>query len=117
ALEAAKDAPVADEGASAVPTPVQAPQTPPPAAGPAQTMAQRLARVDVDVHKIRRALGEQSEILDSMACDISRFSTWMVVGLSHMMSRNRVRYTSYADFQIPYERQRRTNGAGTSITP
>ncbi|GKD69946.1 hypothetical protein Tco_1324036 [Tanacetum coccineum] len=58
APEAAKDALVADEGALAVPTPVQAPQTPPPAAAPAQTMAQRLARVEEDVHEIRGALGE-----------------------------------------------------------
>ncbi|GKD09840.1 hypothetical protein Tco_1189525, partial [Tanacetum coccineum] len=43
---------VADEGALAVPTPVQAPQTPPPAAAPAQTMAQRLARVEEDMHEI-----------------------------------------------------------------
>ncbi|GJZ51008.1 hypothetical protein Tco_0605523 [Tanacetum coccineum] len=39
APKAAEDAPVADEGALAVPAPVQAPQSPPPAAGPARTMA------------------------------------------------------------------------------
>ncbi|GKB94456.1 hypothetical protein Tco_0980593, partial [Tanacetum coccineum] len=107
APEAAKDAPVADEGALAVPAPVQAPQSPPPAAGPARTMAQRLARVEEDVHGIRGALGEQREILDSMACDFSRFSTWTIVGLSQMMNLARVTYTSYADFQIPYARRTR----------
>nr|GEX80180.1 hypothetical protein [Tanacetum cinerariifolium] len=66
ALEAADDASVADEGALAIPAPVQAPQPPPPAVGPIQTMAQRLARVEEDVHEIRGALGEQREILDSM---------------------------------------------------
>ncbi|GKD10684.1 hypothetical protein Tco_1190369 [Tanacetum coccineum] len=75
APEATKDAPVADEGALAIPVLVQAPQTPPPAAGPTQTMAQRLARVDEDVHEIHGALGEQREILDNMAYDIFRFST------------------------------------------
>ncbi|GJW55158.1 putative reverse transcriptase domain-containing protein [Tanacetum coccineum] len=46
APEAAEDGPVVDEGAPAVPAPVQAPQ-PPPTAGPAQTITQRfLYRVD-----------------------------------------------------------------------
>ncbi|GJS48033.1 hypothetical protein Tco_0598154 [Tanacetum coccineum] len=52
ALEAVEDAPIADEGALAVPAPVQAPQPPPPAVGPTRTMGQRLARVEEDVHKI-----------------------------------------------------------------
>ncbi|GKG42623.1 hypothetical protein Tco_0476921, partial [Tanacetum coccineum] len=39
APETTKDAPVADEGASAILAPVQAPQSPPPVAGPARTMA------------------------------------------------------------------------------
>ncbi|GKC53682.1 hypothetical protein Tco_1076427 [Tanacetum coccineum] len=81
APEAAEDALVADEGASAVSAPVQACQTPPPTAGPAQTMAQRLARVEED-----------------------------------MMRQAEVRYTIYADFQIPYARRtrRRTDGGSTS---
>ncbi|GKD24444.1 hypothetical protein Tco_1230658 [Tanacetum coccineum] len=70
-----EDALVADEGAPAIPAPVQAPQLPPHVAEPAQTMAQRLPRVEEDVHEIRGELGEQREILDSMACDFSRFST------------------------------------------
>ncbi|GJU98550.1 hypothetical protein Tco_1327821 [Tanacetum coccineum] len=116
ALKAAEDAPVADEGALAIPAPVQAPLPPPPVAGLAQTMAQRLVRVEEDVHKIRGTLGEQREILDSMARDFPRFSTWTVVGLSQMMIQAGVRYTSYADFQILYVRRtrRRTDGASTS---
>ncbi|GJZ72031.1 hypothetical protein Tco_0635882 [Tanacetum coccineum] len=82
APEAVEDAPIADEGASTVPTPVQVPQPPPPVARPSRTIDQRLARVEEDVHKICGALGEQREILDSMACDFSRFSTWTVVVLS-----------------------------------
>ncbi|GKE04198.1 hypothetical protein Tco_1396216, partial [Tanacetum coccineum] len=53
----------------------QAPQPPPLAAGPAWTMAKRLTRVEDDVHEIRGALGEQREILDTLARDFSRFST------------------------------------------
>ncbi|GJU87680.1 hypothetical protein Tco_1295226 [Tanacetum coccineum] len=94
----------------------EAPQPPPPAAGPSKTMAQRLAKVEEDVHEIRGALGEQRDVLDSMARDFSRFSTWTVVGLSQMMSQARVRYTSYADFQIMYVRRTRrmTDNASTS---
>ncbi|GKA51499.1 hypothetical protein Tco_0744695 [Tanacetum coccineum] len=89
--ETAEDALVADEGAPAVPAPMQAPQPPPPAVELTRTMAQSMAR------------------------DFSRFSTWTVVGLSQMMSQAGVRYTSYADFQIPYARRtrRRTDGAST----
>ncbi|GJR89246.1 hypothetical protein Tco_0213257 [Tanacetum coccineum] len=47
ALEVSEDAPVVDEGALAVPAPVQAPQ-PPPAAGPSKTMAQRLGRTSLE---------------------------------------------------------------------
>ncbi|GKF18189.1 hypothetical protein Tco_0063107 [Tanacetum coccineum] len=71
APKAAEDAPVADEGAPAVPAPVHAPQLPHPVARPARTMSQRLAMVEEYVHEIRGALGEQREILDSMAHDFS----------------------------------------------
>ncbi|GKC02816.1 hypothetical protein Tco_0994426, partial [Tanacetum coccineum] len=98
ALEAAEDVPIADDGASAILTPVQAPQPPPLVAGLARTMAQRFTRVEEDVHEIRGALGEQREILDSMARDFSRFYTWTVNELSQMMSQVGVRFTSYADF-------------------
>nr|GEX30952.1 hypothetical protein [Tanacetum cinerariifolium] len=85
-------------------------------AGPAWTMAQRLAREKEDVHEIRGALGKQREILDSMADDFSRFPTWIVVGLSQMMSQDGVRYTSYADFQILCERHNRCRTDGASIS-
>ncbi|GJT64551.1 hypothetical protein Tco_1016031 [Tanacetum coccineum] len=71
APEATKDDPVAGEGALVVPAPVQIPQPPPPTAGPAQTIGQSLTRVEEDVHEIQGELGDQREILDSMACDFS----------------------------------------------
>ncbi|GJY27348.1 hypothetical protein Tco_0402074 [Tanacetum coccineum] len=63
ALEAIKDAHVTDEGAMVVPAPVQVPQPLHPTAGPTRTMAQRLAKVEKDVHEIRGALGEQREMM------------------------------------------------------
>ncbi|GKB95279.1 hypothetical protein Tco_0981416 [Tanacetum coccineum] len=97
ALVDAEGAHDVDKGAQAIPAPAQAPQ-PPPAAGPARTMTQRLGRLEEDVHGIRGALGEQIEVLDSMACDFSRFTTWMITSLSLMMDFARDRCTSYSDF-------------------
>ncbi|GKA04693.1 hypothetical protein Tco_0683813 [Tanacetum coccineum] len=75
----------------------------------------RVARLEEEVHGIRGALGDQREVLDSMARDFSRFTTWTVTSLSRMMDHVGVRYTSYSDFQIPYVRRtrRRTNDAST----
>ncbi|GKD66562.1 hypothetical protein Tco_1308670 [Tanacetum coccineum] len=89
ALEVAEGAPDVDEGDQAVSAPIQAPQ-PPPAAGPARTMAHRLGRLEEDVHGSRVALGEHREA--------------------------GVRYTSYSDYQIPHVRRtrRRTDDASTS---
>ncbi|GKF41865.1 hypothetical protein Tco_0125207 [Tanacetum coccineum] len=100
--------------AELVATPVHAPQ--PPAAGLARTIAQRLARLEEDVHRIQGALGEQIEVLDSMAYDFSRFTTWTVTRLSRMMDPAGVRYMSYSDYHIPYVRRtgHRTDNANTS---
>ncbi|GKD77170.1 hypothetical protein Tco_1339791 [Tanacetum coccineum] len=68
----AEDAPAIDEGDQAVLAPVQAPQQPPtPPLAPARTMPQRMARLEEDVHEIRRALTEQHEVIDAMARDFS----------------------------------------------
>ncbi|GKE90091.1 hypothetical protein Tco_1567566, partial [Tanacetum coccineum] len=73
--------------------------------------------LEEDVHYFQGALGELREVLDNMACDFSRFTTWTVTSLSQMMDHVGVRYTSYSDFQIPYVRhtRRRTDDASTSI--
>ncbi|GKB80221.1 hypothetical protein Tco_0947116 [Tanacetum coccineum] len=64
ALEVTKGALDVDEGAQAVPRLVQAPQ-PPPAMN--KTMTQRLSRLEEEVHNLRGDIGEQREVLDSMA--------------------------------------------------
>ncbi|GKB62278.1 hypothetical protein Tco_0918464 [Tanacetum coccineum] len=76
-----------------IPAPIQAPQ-PPPAAGPAKSLPQRVARLGDEVHRIQEALGEQREMMDHAG----------------------VRYTSYSDFWIPYVRRtrRRTDDVDTS---
>ncbi|GKD50228.1 hypothetical protein Tco_1279204, partial [Tanacetum coccineum] len=42
---------------------------PPPIAGPARTMAQRLGRLEKDIHGLREALGEQREDLTGKEID------------------------------------------------
>ncbi|GKE06917.1 hypothetical protein Tco_1398935 [Tanacetum coccineum] len=102
----AEDAPAVDEGDQAVPAPVQAPQQPPPPPlAAARTMPQRMARLEEDVHEIRRALTEQREVIDAMARDFSRFSTRVVTRLGRIMDRAGVTYVSYSQTYIPYERR------------
>ncbi|GJT48906.1 hypothetical protein Tco_0975063 [Tanacetum coccineum] len=115
ALRAAEDAPADDEGAQADPAPVQAPQ--PPLA--ARTMPHRMARLKEDRREIRGALGEQQEVLDSMARDFSRFTAWTITSLSRMMDRAGVTYTSYSESPTEYQRRRvrqRIDGASTSTS-
>ncbi|GJW28596.1 ribonuclease H-like domain-containing protein [Tanacetum coccineum] len=73
-------------------------------------------RLEEDVHGMRGALGEQREVLDSMASNFSRFTTWTVTGLSRMMDQAGFRYTSFSDYHIPYVRRtmHRTDDANTS---
>ncbi|GKE55445.1 hypothetical protein Tco_1494630 [Tanacetum coccineum] len=71
----AQDAPAVDEGGQADP---------------------RMARLEEDVHEIRRTLAEQREVISAMARDFSRFCTWTTTSLARMMDRLGVTYTSYS---------------------
>ncbi|GKE15022.1 hypothetical protein Tco_1422599 [Tanacetum coccineum] len=75
----------------------------------------RMARLEEEMHGMREALGEQREVLDSMARDFTRFTTWMITSLSLMIDRSRVRYTSYSDYRIPYQRRTKTDDASTLV--
>ncbi|GJT69366.1 hypothetical protein Tco_1028652 [Tanacetum coccineum] len=113
----AEDAPAADEGDQAVSAPVQAPQQPPPPPpAVARTMPQRMARLEEDVYEIRRALTEQREVIDAMAHDFSRFSTWAVTGLTWMMDRAGVAYVPYSETHVPYQRCRVRQRTGEAST-
>ncbi|GJY24848.1 hypothetical protein Tco_0398506 [Tanacetum coccineum] len=114
-----EDAPAADEGDQAIPAPVQAPQQPPPPPlAVARTRPQRMARLEEDVHEIREALTEQREVIDAMAYDFSKFSTWVVTALGRMMDRAGVTYVPYSQTHVPYQRRVRcmTDEASTSTT-
>ncbi|GJX52622.1 hypothetical protein Tco_0280991 [Tanacetum coccineum] len=106
ALAVAEDAPVVDEGDQAVPAPVQAPQQPsPPPPAPARTMPQRMARLEENVHEICGALIEQREVINAMACDFSKFSTWVTTGLGRTMDTTKVTYTPYSQTHMSYQRR------------
>ncbi|GJR03019.1 hypothetical protein Tco_0526003 [Tanacetum coccineum] len=78
----------------------------------------RVLRLEEEVHGLRGSMAEPRDVLDSMACDFSSFTTWTVSSLSLVMDRAGVRYTSYSKFQISYVRRtrRRTNDASTSAS-
>ncbi|GJU75792.1 hypothetical protein Tco_1272862 [Tanacetum coccineum] len=91
-------------------------QVPPPLAAHARTMPQRMARLEEHVYEILRGLIEQREVIDAMARDFSRFSTWVTTGFGRMIDRARVAYTSYAQTHVSYQRhiRQRTGEASTS---
>ncbi|GKC17373.1 hypothetical protein Tco_1014155 [Tanacetum coccineum] len=64
-----------------------------------------MARLEEDVHEIRGALTEQREVIDGMARDFSRFSTWGTTGLGRMMDRAGVTYTPYSQTYMSYQRR------------
>ncbi|GJZ34681.1 hypothetical protein Tco_0580498 [Tanacetum coccineum] len=79
-------------------------------------MPQRMAKHEEDMHEIRGALTEQREVIDAMAYDFSKFSTWVVTGLGRMMDMARVTYMPYSYTHVPYQGRvrRMTDEASTS---
>ncbi|GKD23159.1 hypothetical protein Tco_1224862 [Tanacetum coccineum] len=70
------------------------PQAVPP---PPRTQGKRISILEEEVHGMREALQGQREVLDSMACDFSRFTTWTVTSLARLMDRAGVPYTRYSE--------------------
>ncbi|GKG41522.1 hypothetical protein Tco_0473273, partial [Tanacetum coccineum] len=60
---------------------------------PQAVPCKRITRLEKEVHGMREALQGQREVLDSMAHDFSRFSTWTITSLSRLMDRAGVPYT------------------------
>ncbi|GJT52199.1 hypothetical protein Tco_0978356, partial [Tanacetum coccineum] len=92
------------------------PQAMPP---PPRTQGKRIARLEEEVHGVREALQGQREVLDSMACDFSRFSIWTITSLARMMDRAGVPYTRFSESPVEYKRRtkQRTGEASTSTAP
>ncbi|GKD47563.1 hypothetical protein Tco_1276539, partial [Tanacetum coccineum] len=91
----------------------------PQAVPPPRTQGERIARLEEEVHGMREALQGQRVVLDSMAHDFSRFTTWTVTSLAQLMDRAGVPYTIYSELPVEYQRctKQRTDGASTSTAP
>ncbi|GJU91558.1 hypothetical protein Tco_1303981 [Tanacetum coccineum] len=87
---------------------------------PPRTQGERITRSKEEVHGVREVLQGQREVLDSMAHDFSRFTTWTVTSLSRMMDRAGVTYTRYFESPVEYQRRnirQRTDEPSTSAAP
>ncbi|GJX45201.1 hypothetical protein Tco_0261877 [Tanacetum coccineum] len=89
----AKDALDIDEGAQAVPTPINAPPPPPPAAG--RTMPQRLGRLEEEIQELRQDVGSLRGLVERLMTDQGRFSTWMISCMTQLMEASRRTYQAF----------------------
>nr|GEV17808.1 putative ribonuclease H-like domain-containing protein [Tanacetum cinerariifolium]GEV20951.1 putative ribonuclease H-like domain-containing protein [Tanacetum cinerariifolium] len=77
------------------------------AATGALEVAERLGRLEEDVHGLRGALGDQREVLDSMARDFSRFTTWTVTRILRMMDQAGVRIAVIIKYLVKISKKAR----------
>ncbi|GKB13454.1 hypothetical protein Tco_0847377 [Tanacetum coccineum] len=85
-----------------------------------RTQGERIARLVEEVHGMCEVLQGQKEVLDSMARDLSSFTTWTVTSLSRMIDKAGVTYTRYSESPVAYQRRnvrQRTDGSSTSTAP
>nr|GFC95369.1 hypothetical protein [Tanacetum cinerariifolium] len=68
---------------------------------------ERIDRLKEEVHGMCEALQGQRKVMDSMAHDFSRFTTWTVTSLAQLMDRAGVPYTRYSESQVEYQRRTR----------
>ncbi|GJT91730.1 hypothetical protein Tco_1080575 [Tanacetum coccineum] len=106
----AEEAPVAPRGGD---EDEEMPQAVPP---PPRTQGERIARLEEEMHDMREALQGQREVLDSMARDFSKFSTWTVTSLEQLIDMAGVLYTRYLESSVEYQRRtrQRTDEPNTS---
>ncbi|GKB08529.1 hypothetical protein Tco_0836841 [Tanacetum coccineum] len=86
---------------------------------PPRTQGERIARLEDEVHSMREALQGQREVLDSMASDFFRFTTWTITSLARLIDMAGVPYTRYSESPIEYQRRtrQRMDSASTSAAP
>ncbi|GKB29263.1 hypothetical protein Tco_0868664, partial [Tanacetum coccineum] len=90
----AEEAPVAPGGGD---EDDEIPQAVPP---PPKTQNERITRLEEELHGMREALWGQRVVLNSMARDFSRFTTWTVTSLTRLMDRAGVPYTRYSESSV-----------------
>nr|GEV48067.1 hypothetical protein [Tanacetum cinerariifolium] len=67
---------------------------------PPKNQGERIARFKEEVHGMREILQGQREVLDSMARDFLKFTTWTITSLAWMMDRAGVTYTRYSKSSV-----------------
>ncbi|GJS92606.1 hypothetical protein Tco_0799574 [Tanacetum coccineum] len=123
ALGATEDAPTADEGAQAVPAPVQAPQ-PPPLAPQHRTMLQRIERIKEEMCELRQSVVGLQGVVKSSITEHTRVSTWMISSMTRLMDASGHTYQAFystlvGSSRVSYQRRvrPRTGDASTSTAP
>ncbi|GKB15273.1 hypothetical protein Tco_0849196, partial [Tanacetum coccineum] len=92
----AEDAPAVDQGDQAVPVPVHAPQQPPPPPPTAaQTIPQRLRRLEEEVQGLRRDVRSLRGLVKGSMTDQGRFSTWMMSCMAQLMDASGLTYQAF----------------------
>ncbi|GJT22143.1 hypothetical protein Tco_0892080 [Tanacetum coccineum] len=69
--------------------------------------------------RLARIYMREREVLDSMAHNFSRFTTWTVTSLARLMDRACMAYTRYSELPVEYQRhniRQRTDEPSTSTT-
>ncbi|GKB11026.1 hypothetical protein Tco_0844949 [Tanacetum coccineum] len=72
---------------------------------PQAVPCERITQLEKEVHGMREALQGQKEVLDSMARDFSRFSTWTITSLIWLMD-SRCAETRYSESRLSNETYR-----------
>ncbi|GJW57280.1 hypothetical protein Tco_0104011 [Tanacetum coccineum] len=64
------------------------------------------ARLKEEVYGIQVSLGEQREVTDAMAKDLSRFTVWADGGISQLLDLAKATYMRYSETHVPYQRRK-----------
>nr|GEX96132.1 hypothetical protein [Tanacetum cinerariifolium] len=120
---AAEDAPIADKGAQASPTPMQAPQPSPPAPQP-RTMSQRIDWLEEEVRELRQSVVSLRGFFESYITKKARVFTWMISCMMQLMDASGRTYQAFnstliGSSRLSYQRRvrPRTDDAGNSTAP
>ncbi|GJV59023.1 hypothetical protein Tco_1465123 [Tanacetum coccineum] len=110
---------VGDYWAWAVPIPIHAPPSPPPAEG--RTMPLRLGRLEEEIQGLRQDVRSLQGLMERSMTDQGRFSTWMISCMTQLMEASGRTYLAFDEtfrgsYPEVFERRTRcrTDGANTS---
>ncbi|GJU29186.1 hypothetical protein Tco_1172775 [Tanacetum coccineum] len=113
----------AEEVASEIPAPAQAP-LPPPSAPQPRTMSQRIERIKEEMHDLRHAVIGLRGVVESFTTEQSKVSTWPINCMTQLMDASGLTYQAFnstlvGSSRMPYQRRvrPRTSDASTFAAP